>query len=585
MILEKESMDIFNKIRHILDKSQKREMVVLGIMIFFGGIVEFLGVSSLIPAVAIILTPEKISEYEIVSDILSALGISDISAFTGLLLFSVMTVFVLKNLYLLWLARVQERFIAVNRNKMISKALRQFLYRPYEFYLDADIPTVFRITDSDIPQTFSMLLSILKMASEVIVAVFLSAMLFISDWQLTSYLVAVCLCLTLILTRVIKPKMSIMGEKNLKVQSRIAKWRIQAIYGIKDVKVLHREDFFADNYEDSGKVGAVYSMKYAVLNSIPHLLIESVFIISILGYVAFYLSKGGDIPTLVGKLIAVGAVAMRLMPSVNRINTYIGDVAYKKPCLDYLYENMRTDEVYGKREKKEATGLINLNEKIELKNITYSYPNSEVKIFENASMEIPAFKSVGIMGSSGAGKSTLVDILLGLLSVKEGQILCDGVNIFDYYEEWLSHIGYIPQSIYLVDESIRDNIAFGIDSKEISDDRIWAVLAEAQLKDFVRSLPEGLETKVGDRGVRLSGGQRQRIGIARALYHNPDILVFDEATSALDNETEAALMEAINNFHGRKTMIIIAHRLNTIKQCDIVYKVIDGRIERTSLED
>ncbi len=578
-------MDIFKKLRHILDKSQKREMIVLGIMIFFGGIVETLGVSSLIPAVAIVLAPDKFQEYEIVGDILSILGIRDLGAFTSVLLLGVMVVFVLKNLYLLWLARVQERFIAVNRNKMISKVLRQFLYRPYEFYLDADIPTVFRITDSDIPQTFSMILAILKMASEVIVAVFLSAVLFISDWKLTSYLVAVCLGLTLILTRVIKPKMSLMGEKNLNVQSRIAKWRIQAIYGIKDVKVLHREDFFADNYEESGKVGAVYSMKYAVLNSIPHLLIETVFIISILAYVTFYLSTNGDIPALVGKLTAVGAVAMRLMPSVNRINTYIGDVAYKKPCLDYLYENMKTDASYGKRSKKEATGVINLKERIELRNITYSYPNTDVKIFENASMEIPAFKSVGIIGSSGAGKSTLVDILLGLLSVKDGQILCDGVNIFDYYEEWLSHIGYIPQSIYLVDESIRDNIAFGIDADQISEDRVWEVLEEAQLKDFVESLPDGLETKVGDRGVRLSGGQRQRIGIARALYHNPDILVFDEATSALDNETEAALMEAINNFHGRKTMIIIAHRLNTIKQCDYVYKVQEGKIIPTTLEN
>ena len=578
-------MDIIKKLKHILNKSQKREMVVLGVMIFFGGIVEFLGVSSLIPAVAVILAPEKVIEYRIVRDVLSFGGIEDISRFTSILLFGVMAVFAIKNMYLLWLARVQERFIAVNRNKMISKVLRQFLYRPYEFYLDADIPTVFRITDSDIPQTFSMILSILKMASEVIVAVSLSVMLFIRDWKLTSYLVAVCLILTIVLTRIIKPQMSKIGEKNLNVQSRIAKWRIQAIYGIKDVKVLHREDFFADNYEKNGKVGAVYSMKYAVLNSIPHLLIETVFMISILAYVAFYLSTDGDIPTLVDKLTAVGVVAMRLMPSVNRINTYIGDIAYKKPCLDYLYENMRADETYEKRDKTKATGLINLSEKIELKNITYSYPNSDVIIFENAYMEIPAFKSVGIIGSSGAGKSTLVDILLGLLSVKDGQILCDGINIFEHYDEWLSHIGYIPQSIYLVDESIRANVAFGIDADDVSDERIWDVLEEAQLKDFVQSLPEGLETKVGDRGVRLSGGQRQRIGIARALYHNPDILVFDEATSALDNETEAALMEAINNFHGKKTMIIIAHRLNTIKQCDLVYKVVNGHIEKTILED
>ncbi len=198
-------------------------------------------------------------------------------------------------------------------------------------------------------------------------------------------------------------------------------------------------------------------------------------------------------------------------------------------------------------------------------------------------MIVPYGKSVGIMGPSGAGKSTIVDILLGLLKIREGSITCDGVNIFDNYPAWLAQIGYIPQSIYLIDESIRNNIAFGIAEKEIDDDCIWQALEEAQLKEFIKGLPEGLDTTIGDRGIRISGGQRQRLGIARALYHNPEILVFDEATSALDNETEAAVMEAINSFHGRKTMVIIAHRLNTIEKCDIIYKVDAGKIVKTTL--
>ena len=199
-------------------------------------------------------------------------------------------------------------------------------------------------------------------------------------------------------------------------------------------------------------------------------------------------------------------------------------------------------------------------------------------------MEIQKGQSVGIMGPSGAGKSTIVDILLGLLHAESGQILCDGADIFSNYDSWLAQIGYIPQSIYLIDESIRENIAFGIDADKVSEERIWEILKEAQLDEFIRSLPEGLDTRIGDRGVRLSGGQRQRIGIARALYHNPEILVFDEATSALDNDTEAALMEAINSFHGKKTMIIIAHRLNTIEKCDRIYKVADETITLTTLE-
>ena len=208
-----------------------------------------------------------------------------------------------------------------------------------------------------------------------------------------------------------------------------------------------------------------------------------------------------------------------------------------------------------------------------LDHITFHYPNTDTYIFRDAHMEVPKGKSVGIVGTSGAGKSTIVDILLGLLHAQEGEITCDGTNIFKNYESWLAQIGYIPQSIYLVDESIRDNIAFGIDEDLIDDKRIWNILEEAQLKEFVEGLPEGLDTTIGDRGIRLSGGQRQRIGIARALYHDPEILVFDEATSALDNDTEAAVMEAINSFHGRKTMIIIAHRLNTIEKCDMIYRV------------
>jgi ABC-type multidrug transport system fused ATPase/permease subunit len=297
--------------------------------------------------------------------------------------------------------------------------------------------------------------------------------------------------------------------------------------------------------------------------------------------------SGNDVTSLVSMIGTLGVAAVRIMPCVNRINTYITDITYFKPCLDYVYENMNINEISRRNNQTlkpvDVTKTMELRDKIELKNIVYAYPNTDKLIFDHANMVVPYGKSVGIMGPSGAGKSTIVDILLGLLTVREGTIECDGVNIFDNYPAWLSQIGYIPQSIYLVDEPIRNNIAFGIADDEIDDKRIWDVLEEAQLGDFIKTLPEGLDTAIGDRGVRLSGGQRQRIGIARALYHNPEILVFDEATSALDNETEAAVMEAINSFHGRKTMVIIAHRLNTIEKCDIIYKVDEGQIVETTL--
>ena len=223
---------------------------------------------------------------------------------------------------------------------------------------------------------------------------------------------------------------------------------------------------------------------------------------------------------------------------------------------------------------------ITVKEKIALEKVSYAYPNTDKLILDQADMVIPVGKSVGIIGPSGAGKTTAVDILMGLLAIKSGKITCDGRDVMENYGSWLSHIGYIAQNIYLTDDPVRDNVAFGVNPKDIDDKRVWEVLEEAQLKEFVESLPEGLNTSVGERGVRISGGQRQRLGIARALYHNPDILVFDEATSALDTDTETAIMEAIDKFHGRKTMIIIAHRLQTIAGCDMVYRVSDGKIER-----
>lgn len=580
-------MDIFKKLNYILDKKQKLNIAVLAVLIFIGGLLETLSVSAMLPVVWVIIDPKSMQKNKYCAKIIEFLHIQDMTQFTVFLLILLMVMYVLKNAFLLLMTNEQNRFIAFNRNKLISQVLREFLNRPYEFYLDADIPTVFRLTDSDIPNVFNILMAIISMASETVVFVLICLALIMVEWKLVVFLVIVFGIITLIMFKLLKPMLSALGASNLTVQSRIAKWRIQAIYGIKDVKVLHREAFFADNYESNGKIGAKLSRKYAVTNAMPRLLIESIFMVAILGYLLACILLGQDVTKMIPMLSTFGVAAIRLMPCVNRINTYMTDISYFKPCLDYVYENMNINEISKKNNQTlqpaDTSKTMELHKQIELKDIVYAYPNTDTLIFDHAHMTIPYGKSVGIMGPSGAGKSTIVDILLGLLKVRVGQILCDGVNIFDNYPAWLAQIGYIPQSIYLVDEPIRNNIAFGIADEDIDDARIWQVLEEAQLKDFIETLPEGLDTAIGDRGVRLSGGQRQRLGIARALYHNPEILVFDEATSALDNETEAAVMEAINSFHGRKTMVIIAHRLNTIEKCDMIYKVEGGKITQTTL--
>ncbi len=598
---EDKKITMLQKISYLFDRKQKMQFIGLGILILIGGLLETLGVSMMVPLVQGIMDPEALYQNEIVGKILRFLHIetADMGQAGGgnrliiFMLAALMILFVVKNVYLLFQTYVQNTFVTRNRNRMISRVMREFLNRPYEEYLGADIPTVFRLTDSDIPNAFQLILVLIQMITEIVVSAFLCVVLVVVSPVMTVFIVAIFLGMTLLLSKILKPHLNAIGRKNQEIQSRIAKWRIQSIYGLKDVKVLHREEFFVRNYYESGSIGANVARNYAVLNNLPRLLIEMIFIVSMLAFIMVYILGGGNINVLIPQLTAFAVAAVRIMPSANRINTYMSEIAYSQPCLDYLYENLNESMKqdvngsvtgYGKDAPKETDKQRTvLQDKIVLDHITFAYPGTDKNIFTDAHMEVKRGQSVGIMGPSGAGKSTIVDILLGLLHAQKGSITWDGQNIFDDYEAWLSQIGYIPQSIYLVDESIRDNIAFGIDADKIDEKRIWEVLEEAQLKEFIEELPDGLDTTIGDRGVRISGGQRQRIGIARALYHDPEILVFDEATSALDNDTEKAVMDAVNSFHGKKTMVIIAHRLNTIAKCDVIYKVDGEKIVESSL--
>ncbi len=591
---QEKKVTLLQKVSYLFDRKQKRQIAGLALLILIGGLLETVGVSMLLPVVQAIMDPEQLMENELVGKVTKALHIETSRQLIILMLGALIALYVVKNAYLLFQTYVQNTFVTRNRNRMISRVMREFLNRPYEEYLGADIPTVFRLTDSDIPNAFQLILVMIQMVTEIVVAGFLCIVLVVVSPVMSLFIFCIFLGMTLMITKVLKPRLNAIGHKNQQIQSRIAKWRIQSIYGLKDVKVLHREEFFVRNYYESGAIGADVARNYAVFNNLPRLLIETIFMASMLLFIMLYMLRGGNITVLIPQLSAFAVAGIRVMPGTNRINTYLSEIAYSQPCLDYLYENLTANmkmDVNGS-----VTGLArgggaqtqevrtHLQDKIVLDHITYAYPNTEKNIFTDAHMEVKKGQSVGIMGPSGAGKSTVVDILLGLLRVQAGTITCDGANIFDNYADWLSKIGYIPQSIYLIDESIRDNIAFGIDGDKIDDRRIWEVLEEAQLKEFVEKLPEGLDTTIGDRGVRISGGQRQRLGIARALYHNPEILVFDEATSALDNDTEKAVMDAINNFHGRKTMVIIAHRLNTIAKCDVIYKVDGEKIVETKLQ-
>lgn len=580
--------DTLVKLFSILSKRQKKNVAGIGVMILIGAMLETLGVSMIVPLAQAIMDAQALEGNPYVILVMDWLQLKEMRQFVILLLFLVVAVFVLKNAYLLVMNYVQAKFVNNNQFLTVNYMLEEYLNRPYEFYLNADIPTVFRTVDSDVPKVFTVLMEFISLLTEIVVAIFLCAVLLVVDPVMTIVIAGILLFMTVLIVKVVKPKLNALGQENQAIQARMGKWRNQSIFGIKDVKVLHKEQYFVDNFSVHSKKGADLNSKYVVFNNAPRLLIETICICGLLSYMAISIILGKEVNELATQIMAFAVAAIRLMPSVNRINTHLTNIAFFAPSVDYIYENVDFRDY--KEERKFGSTRIEAGEPIEVKDsirlnqITYAYPNTTKLILDQADMNIPIGSSVGIIGPSGAGKTTAVDILLGLLDSQGGSITCGGKNVMDNYADWLSHIGYIPQVIYLTDDPIRDNIAFGVNRDEIDDERIWKVLEEAQMKEFVEQLPQGLDTSVGERGVRISGGQRQRIGIARALYHNPEILVFDEATSALDTETETAIMEAIDKFHGRKTLIIIAHRLRTIENCDLVYRVEKGKITRTTLE-
>lgn len=537
----------------------------------------------MLPLVSALMQPDIIETNEIVKWVCSVFDLHSHRTFVIICIGALIIIYVIKDVFLILQYYVQYRFVFNNRFATQQRLLQAYMKRPYEFYLHAESGEIVRVIQGDVGQTYGLLTTLLQFATESIVSLALILTILVVDPFMTLFVAVMMGGIMMIIAKVVKP---ILRREGLSLQKNGAltnKWLLQAINGMKEIKVTQKEQFFEHSFEVVGRK-AIQSEKWnAVLGNIPRLLIEMVTVCSMLSLIAILIFKGKEIELLLPSMGAFAMAAVRLLPSANRIVGALNAIAYQEPALDKMLENL---EIFEKgsvdtviRERK-GESCLTLEKTIELKQITYSYPNSLNEVLTETDMMIPIGKSVGIVGTSGAGKTTAVDILLGLLAPQGGHVLADGVDVMTDYHSWLSHIGYIPQSIFMLDDSIRANVAFGLGKDEIQDDTVWHALEEAQLADFVRLLPEKLDTRIGERGVRLSGGQRQRIGIARALYSNPELLIFDEATSALDNETEAAIMESINGLHGKKTLVIIAHRLQTIEGCDMVYRVVNGGIER-----
>lgn len=573
----------------LLDKRQKRIMVALVFMMLIGAILETLGISMIYPVMNIVMEKDAVQKHTYLQVICRIFHI-DQSDTTGLMVFimlSLIGMFIVKNIYLFFQQKVQLKFVYTNQFATSRRMMINFMERPYEYYLGADTAVIQRSITSDVNNMYGLILSLLQLCSETIVFVCLVAVSFVTDAAMTMIVTVLLVVVLLVIKCVLKPIMKKAGEENQEYYSGLYKWIDQSVMGIKEIKIAAKENYFINEYAKcgAGYVNAV--QRYNLYNATPRMIIESVAIAGMILYMMFRLLGGAQAAEIMPQLAALAVMAMRLIPCANRINNYLTSISYFEPFFmgvsDNLQQEIRDESISYDPEtyrKKKDVEKLPVKDKVELKDIVYCYPGTDTLIFNHADMEIPIGKSVGIVGTSGAGKTTAVDILLGLLKLQQGQILADGVEVREHYQSWLKNIGYIPQFIFMIDSTIRKNVAFGYQDEDIDDEKVWRALKEAQLDEFVRGLPEGLDTGIGERGIRISGGQKQRIGIARALFEDPEILVLDEATSALDNETEAAIMDSINRLHGKKTLIIIAHRLQTIEKCDMVYRVEHGKVQR-----
>ncbi|WP_130837359.1 ABC transporter ATP-binding protein [Lachnoclostridium sp. Marseille-P6806] len=570
------------KINLILDREQKMRMAFLLCMMLAGAVLETLGVALVVPIMTTVVDPGALAENKYrMGDLYRALGLQSTRQFAVVMMAALAVVFLVKNLFLFLQQKLQLKFIYTNQFETSNRMMINFMMRPYEYYLNADTAVIQRNITSDINNVYALILTMLQLTSELIVFAFLVTVLLLIDAGMTLTIAALLMGVLFLVRRFIKPVMIRAGKDNQDYYAGLYKWIDQSVIGIKEIKVAGKERYFINSYADcgAGYVNAV--QKYSLYNSTPRLLIETVAIAGLVLYMLAEMLMGQtSLTEMVAQVSVLAAAAVRLLPSANRINNYTTSIAYFEPFLDNVSDNLQQEihdagisyrsEDYRRKRHVEK---LPVRREIRMEHISYHYPNSESYIFRDAEVVFPVGKSIGIVGASGAGKTTIVDIMLGLLAPESGSILADGVEVREHYAEWLKNIGYIPQTIFMLDTTIRRNVAFGCADDEIDDDKVWAALREAQLDGHVRSLPDGLDTEIGERGIRLSGGQRQRIGIARALYEDPEVLVLDEATSALDGETEAAIMDSINRLHGRKTLLIIAHRLQTIEKCDLVYRV------------
>ena len=569
------------KLRYVFDRKDKIKLVGLAILMVIGSVLELLAVAVFNPFIEVLMQTSSIEDDSFLKLFFTHIHLNGIEQYLVVLSALIAVIYLVKNIYLSFLQNVILSFSYTTRMNLATRLLITYMNEPYTFHLSKNIAEMQRCLQSDTSQFMSLINSCLQLTVEMVTCLALAAYLFHTSHSIT-VVIGVLLLLCIGLFFMISKKVSSrLGRQNENYNAKLFQWINQSLGGIKELKILQREEYFIDSYKTNYKKLIWGARVNELIAALPKYIVETVAMVGLVFAIIIKLLFGhGALETFIPQIAVFAVAAFRLLPSVGRVNAYINSIMYNKASLDMIYDDLKEidSEPVQEIEWQEKKEKWIFTKGVTVEHVNYHYPDSDVEVLHDISLEIPKGKTVALIGPSGAGKTTLADIILGLLPPVSGVVRMDQHNVYENLRSWREKLGYIPQSIYLSDDTIRNNVAFGIYEAQIDDNAIWKALEKAQLKEFVQGLENGLDTYVGDRGVRLSGGQRQRIGIARALYHDPEILVLDEATSALDSSTEQAVMESIESLQGLKTMIIIAHRLTTIKNADLVYEVSGGNV-------
>lgn len=542
-----------------------------------GAGLETIGTGTVFGVITVIADPARVEGIPVIGGLLSKIVTHDPARAPILIGLGVIAFFIVKNLFAFTHAYWMERTSMDSVVGGAGRLLHGYLYAPYQLHFQRNPAELSRNLSRTVDEVFGgVVRSTVGLIAESFVLLALLAVLLLAQPMATAIAAAVIGCSMVLVATTTKRVLESRGRRVQKLHTLILQAAQETIGAAKDIRVLGHESYFWNRFVGRRRESADLQRLTLALLEMPRLVLETALVIGLMA-VTIVLTMQGDTASVVPTLGLFGYVGFRTLPSVSRLLSHVGQIRQSRGAVEAVWRDhvglcvhldlTRTDDP-----------PVAFERELRLSGISYAYPGGRGTVLNNIDLVVPAHSTIGIVGSSGAGKSTLVDIILGLLSPSAGQVLVDGEDITGHMRGWQRRIGYVPQVIYLTDDSLRRNIAFGIPDETIDEDRLREAASLAQVQDFITTLPEGFDTMVGDRGLLLSGGQRQRIGIARALYHRPELLIFDEATSALDSETEREVAAAINSLAGARTVIMIAHRLTTLTHCDSLVFLKGGRL-------